>query len=541
MNQRNNKFLLAMAAGLVISGSKVHASYQADAWQHTGAFSTNITASADNSSFMKALDGNTRINRLSLVGTHDSAAITGGSIAFTSTIVGPPAGCARGAALAPVTVGASLLLCVMSAFSGSVLQDVVRTQTMPLTEQMKAGVRFFDIRVKHRNNKFQLHHGVSDLGADMDGVLSKLKEFLSKHPEEFIMTRFRNEDDSDRNASINYASGNTRYFGETLHGYIKKYGESLFWNNSEGESNPTLRSVRGKIIILSDFPFGNVSAISTNGSLAEKEIIGPTGTFKYGLPYRQARIHDSYKLDSNWSLYDKWEDVKKYLVTTNSQTPSSDLNIGYLSGSVGSFPYFVAGGRTYANTSASHLLTGATETATGINWDKWPDFPRGSCTWGPGWICSIFFSGLNELTATWLTKSNPQYVGILVADFPGNDLIDRVIKINAQFKRMLQLEGQEWVSLSSNGVDPQCASNDGIRCLRGVSSAEATRATTVLVCGQDHRAKWGSTGYENRSHWCSIARDKVTRDMAENSSAEQRMPSMGSSSFRMETNMHNSR
>ncbi|MCW5258224.1 phosphatidylinositol-specific phospholipase C domain-containing protein [Verminephrobacter aporrectodeae subsp. tuberculatae] len=498
MNHRNNKFLLAMATGLVIFGSKVHASYQADAWQHTGAFSTNVTASTDNSSFMKAIDGNTRINRLSLVGTHDSAASTGGSIAFTSTIVGST---------------------ITGAFSGPALQDIVRTQTMPLTEQMKAGIRFFDIRVKHRNDKFQLYHGVSDLGADMDGVLSEIKEFLNKHPEEVIMARVRNEDDDDKNASINRASGNTRYFGETLHSYIKKYGESLFWNNSEGESNPTLRSVRGKIIILSDFPLGNASATLPDGSLAEKEIIGPTGKFKYGLSYRQARIHDSYNLDTKWSLYGKWENLKKYLATTNSQTPSSNLDIGYMSGSGGgALPYFVAGGRMHANTSANHLWTGATETATGINRNTWPDFPRGSCTWGIGWICSIFFSGLNELTATWLAKNNPQYAGILVADFPGNDLIDRVIRLNAPFTGMQQLAGQEWVSLSSNGVDPQCASNDGINCLLGASLADAKRATTAVVCGKDHQAKLGVTGYENKSHWCSMARDKITRDRGENSS-----------------------
>jgi hypothetical protein len=26
-----------------------------------------------------------------------------------------------------------------------------------------------------------------------------------------------------------------------------------------------------------------------------------------------------------------------------------------------------------------------------------------------------------------------------------------------------------------------------------------------LVCGADHRAKWGITGYEDPSHWCNLA------------------------------------
>ncbi|MCW8166313.1 phosphatidylinositol-specific phospholipase C domain-containing protein [Verminephrobacter aporrectodeae subsp. tuberculatae] len=489
MNQRNNKFLLAMATGLAIFGSKVHAEYQTDAWNHTGAFSTSVTASTDNSSFMKAIDGDTRINSLSLVGTHDSAASTGGSIAFTSTIIGAPVGCAVGVALAPVTFGYSMVLCIIGAFSGAVVQDAVRTQTMPLTEQMKAGIRFFDIRVKHRNDKFQLYHGKSDLGADMDGVLSQIKEFLKNNPSEVIMARIRNEEDGESNTSVNSASGNTRNFKETMLGYVQKYDENLFWDGKLGGSNPTLSSVRAKIIIFSDF-----------------------GEFKYGLPYgaETANIEDSYHLYWNWDLYDKWEKIKKHLVTTNSQTVFAKPSIGYLSGSGGSFPYFVAGGRIYANTSADHLLTKETETSTGINRNKWPDFPRGSCTWVAGWICSIFFAGTNELTATWLAKNNPKNVGILVADFPGSDLIDRVIRINAQFKKMEQLAGQEWVSLSFNGVDQECASNDGVNCFRGASRDEAKKATTVLVCGEAHRAKYGITGYGDKSHWCSKARDAVT-------------------------------
>jgi hypothetical protein len=30
-----------------------------------------------------------------------------------------------------------------------------------------------------------------------------------------------------------------------------------------------------------------------------------------------------------------------------------------------------------------------------------------------------------------------------------------------------------------------------------------------LVCGADHRAKWGVTGYDDPRHWCSLVRPHI--------------------------------
>lgn len=54
---------------------------------------------------------------------------------------------------------------------------------------------------------------------------------------------------------------------------------------------------------------------------------------------------------------------------------------------------------------------------------------------------------------------------------------------------------------------PACASYDGGRCLWGVAYDQIDWSKIQpLVCGEDHRAKWGSTGYENPQHWCNLAK-----------------------------------
>jgi len=57
------------------------------------------------------------------------------------------------------------------------------------------------------------------------------------------------------------------------------------------------------------------------------------------------------------------------------------------------------------------------------------------------------------------------------------------------------------------GDNPECASYNGRDCLWG-QAMNQIRFNEVhpLMCGADHRAKWGITGYDNPRHWCSLAK-----------------------------------
>lgn len=55
--------------------------------------------------------------------------------------------------------------------------------------------------------------------------------------------------------------------------------------------------------------------------------------------------------------------------------------------------------------------------------------------------------------------------------------------------------------------NPACASYDGASCLWGQKYDDIDFSKLKpLVCGAAHKARWGATGYEDSTHWCSLAR-----------------------------------
>ncbi|MEJ1338898.1 MAG: hypothetical protein RPU64_04850 [Candidatus Sedimenticola sp. (ex Thyasira tokunagai)] len=61
-----------------------------------------------------------------------------------------------------------------------------------------------------------------------------------------------------------------------------------------------------------------------------------------------------------------------------------------------------------------------------------------------------------------------------------------------------------WFNL--DGINPSCASNDGVNCLWGYTAEDASiidfDTLKPLYCGEDHRSKYGITGYDTANHWC---------------------------------------
>jgi len=66
-----------------------------------------------------------------------------------------------------------------------------------------------------------------------------------------------------------------------------------------------------------------------------------------------------------------------------------------------------------------------------------------------------------------------------------------------------------WLVYRTIGGNPACASYNARDCLWGVSENQIDFSRVhPLVCGADHRDKWGVTGYENPRHWCNLARGR---------------------------------
>ncbi len=320
-----------------------------------GGFSTSHHALARHADWMSTLRGNTPLQDLSLPGTHDSA---------TGNL-------------------------------GSFATEIVRTQSMPIEQQLDAGVRVLDIRCWLEHNDFTMHHGIVPLGQTFSQVLDIVRTFLSLHPRETVLMRVKKEGSG---------GGNTKSFEQVFEHYAHKEGQDLFWKPTG--ASPTLHDVRGKIVVLQNFS-------------------APTSA---GLDYDRFDIEDNYWVDTNWDLYRKWEYVRDHLEKARKEK-GRRFFMTYLSAAGGSFPYFVAGGRVWASDSAPHLSTGL---VTPLFKSRYPDFPRAGCL-GP--ICSIMFAGTNELVVDKILRDNPPpFVGIVMADFPGPELIGRIIAANAEYE-----------------------------------------------------------------------------------------------------------
>ncbi len=279
---------------------------------------------------------------------------------------------------------------------GSFGTEIVRTQSMSLQQQLDAGVRALDIRCWLEHDTFQMHHGIVDLDQNFGQVLDIVHTFLLEHPGETILMRVKQEGDG---------GDNTESFARVFARYAEVEGADLFWKPTT--ENPTLHDVRGKVVVMQDFGAPD----------------------RWGLNYDGFDIEDTYAVRTNWDLYNKWTLVRAHLERAR-KLEGSNFFVTYLSAAGGSFPYFVAGGRVWASDSAPHLSTGL---VTPFFKSKYPDFPRAGCL---GSVCSIMFEGTNELVVDKILNTDPPpFVGMVMADFPGPELIDRIILANRRFDK----------------------------------------------------------------------------------------------------------
>jgi len=281
----------------------------------------------------------------------------------------------------------------------SFVEASVLTQSMDLTTQLNSGIRLLDIRARHIDESFAIHHDECYLGMNFDDVLGDVITFLTNNKNEFVLMKIKHEH-TDANV--------TRSFEETLQAYVDAYSE-YFWTTTDPEANPTVEELRGKIVLTNYAP-GLDSDLDISQECDDPPFNGTCWQF-----------------DTNWDLYPKWENVKAQLEAADS----GDLNRNYknaLNGAGGSFPYFVASGHLGPDTDAKRLATGDT-TLTAPN--KWPDFPRTACV---GKLCTISFEGVNILTKDYIRAGNvTQRVGWIWMDFPGSGLIDEIIQLNYAF------------------------------------------------------------------------------------------------------------
>ncbi|KAL2079937.1 hypothetical protein ACEWY4_023730 [Coilia grayii] len=178
-------------------------------------------------------------------------------------------------------------------------------QSWPLAQQLRAGVRFLDVRVRHVSGNLTIHHGISYQYAHFGDVLQGVAAFLKEYPSETVLMRLREELSETRD----------------IYGAVVRYIHShaswdLLWNSRRV---PTMGEARGRLIILQEFA-------------------GPA----LGMLYSSLRIADHWQVPSLDHVPEKWENVYKHLEKA-MVGDMSRIYLTYASGaSIRTWPYALA-------------------------------------------------------------------------------------------------------------------------------------------------------------------------------------------------------
>ena len=253
--------------------------------------------------------------------------------------------------------------------------ETLQCQNWPLSVQLRAGIRYFDIRARLRDDELHIYHGSGYTGYSFEDVLKDMFAFLEDSPSETIIMRLKEEStplgqntktfeqafNYSRTESPATAPGAAKYF------YLYDPSEAPI---------PTLGELRSKIFILQQFKTEETSP-------------------PYGLQWDgpQMELEDYWIVIDMDHLGDKWEAIRKSLEkTTTSPTDNSKLYLSHISASVGVLPI---------------------EAAAGSKDGK--------------------VEGMNDKTAEWLKeyKGEEKRAGIVILDFPGKDGIDQVLAWNS--------------------------------------------------------------------------------------------------------------
>lgn len=144
-------------------------------------------------------------------------------------------------------------------FTEAAINAVSKCQSLNITEQLNAGIRWLDVRCEVDASTYSVKtvHGSTDCwnGDDyyyLDYVFQDVYNWLDAHPSETVLISIK-EDDGD-----NGVPAFTNAIYEYIHGYGQGkyfYGESYNYSDRWylGKSVPTLGEVRGKCVLFNRF------------------------------------------------------------------------------------------------------------------------------------------------------------------------------------------------------------------------------------------------------------------------------------------------
>lgn len=289
--------------------------------------------------------------------------------------------------------------------------EVFQCQNHDLKTQLRAGLRYFDIRGRLLVNastaasqppRIGIFHGHVSTGYTFQDVLMALFSFLDEHPSEGIVMRLKEEGTPVPigDPSENWETGTYNTTFEEAFNYYR-LNNSLTapgceahllhpWPTHPARAMlPTMAELRGRVIVLYEF-----------------ETAGGGGDY-YGIPWTSEHI----TLEDMWIVMDpsllaaKWDAVRQNLQLAAASADDGDvLFLSHLSASVGVTPIEAAAGPLADRTNGTVIM------------------------------------GINDRVGQWLedgeaTAGDKGKTGVVMGDFPGQRLVEDILKRNAWLTR----------------------------------------------------------------------------------------------------------
>lgn len=208
--------------------------------------------------------------------------------------------------------------------------ESLQCQNWNLSMQLDAGLRYFDIRARLRDNELHIYHASGYTGFDIGDVLLYMKDFLKANPSETIVMRLKQEGTPiGHNNSITFEEAFRRH----------PLDDHLFQYNVTAPL-PKLGDLRSKIFLLQQFPAKQ----------------GP-----YGLEWEgpQMALEDLWIIPDIYHLSDKWNAIRDALeLAGTSKHDNSLLYLAHLSASIGVLPIEAAAGPMNRTVVGMNDMTG---------------------------------------------------------------------------------------------------------------------------------------------------------------------------------------
>ena len=124
----------------------------------------------------------------------------------------------------------------------------LRCQDLTLEEQLEVGVRAFDLRLVDRydgSGRMDLYHGKESLGLEFtEDVLPLFTQFLTAHPDEFVILSLRKEDDE------HHSQEEMEAYSLSLRRALERHEVARLLYRGELTPATKVSEVRGKLLIL---------------------------------------------------------------------------------------------------------------------------------------------------------------------------------------------------------------------------------------------------------------------------------------------------